>query len=734
MESRRLQDFRHYMSDNGIDTALIQTMEDVYWLSGFNTPGAPRCQALIVKEDCITIHSRKLEVTNALEGTPISGYDENEDPIVHLIDSIGSTNCMGVQFETERTTPHDQRRLCDELSSKGTTLVDISNVIKKMRAPKSDYEIRLMQRAGEICVLSIKAAMHAIIEPDATEKTVAGAAVNASMRNGGEYTAYPPFIAVGKNSCRGHYACTETHVPITPEKTVFIELAGCFKRYHAAMMRTVYVGESIPLGLRKAGIHVSRALEAMRLAATPGATHADVRNAAHKNLESLQREGWILSQRTCYDIGIGFATDWGEIDNSTDTHLIENETLHILPWVRHDTYGAVGTSDTIIVRSPHAVSILPQAKPDEIIHLIKPVDSTSAAIAKVRRVFPTMPKTPILSINVNNLQIIVKDESHRLGQNSFKALGSGYALACEMFGSETVSFDDLASHNSKMIVFGAASDGNHGAGVAWAASRLGCKANVWLPKGVAKARINAIRKFGATVHVTDLPYDATVACATRETQDRNWCLVQDVAWEGYTRIPRNIMDAYMLIAHEITEQIQNVPTHILLQVGVGSFASAIVRYIRASVFSHATIIAIESEHSACLYESVQNGAQTRIQASSSATIAAGLDCCTLSDLSWDVLRDGVNFVATISDSVVANGVRLAHQNGIISGESGAAIGLGFLTASKDRHQVLGLNETSVTLVFNTEGVTDPLTTERILSEQQEGSLSYHLLANDLCLY
>jgi threonine dehydratase len=100
------------------------------------------------------------------------------------------------------------------------------------------------------------------------------------------------------------------------------------------------------------------------------------------------------------------------------------------------------------------------------------------------------------------------------------------------------------------------------------------------------------------------------------------------------------------------------------------------------------------------------------------TWSVGLDCCVVSDLAWPTLRDEVNASVGISDNIAANGVRALHSAKVNSGESGAASTVGFLLAiaNNDHYRrTLRLSSESHVLVFNTEGVTDPVTTQQILS-------------------
>ena len=222
------------------------------------------------------------------------------------------------------------------------------------------------------------------------------------------------------------------------------------------------------------------------------------------------------------------------------------------------------------------------------------------------------------------------------------------------------------------------------------------------------------------------------------------------AWEGYTEVPKNIMSGYKLIAHEVIEQLEEMktakPTHVILQVGVGSFAAAIADYLRESAHSEIKIITIEPVGSACLYHSLKAGRKTDLDPNSPETISVGLDCGVVSDLAWPVLRNDVDVAVTITDDVAADGVRATHAVGIDAGESGAATGIGFLRhiwKDQDKRGALGIDSDSVVLIFNTEGLTNPELHDQLIAEplapldslSSNGHINIHCIPIDrhLCL-
>ncbi len=170
-------------------------------------------------------------------------------------------------------------------------------------------------------------------------------------------------------------------------------------------------------------------------------------------------------------------------------------------------------------------------------------------------------------------KILVKDESKRFGLNAFKMLGGAYAIAqllCEKYhlDIETLSFEHLKNAIGEKMTFATTTDGNHGRGVAWAAQQLGQNAVIYMPKGSAQERVDAILNLGAECIVTDMNYDDTVRLTMQHAQQHGWEVVQDTAWEGYTKIPTWIMQGYATLADEAVEQMREMgvtPTHVLLK-------------------------------------------------------------------------------------------------------------------------------------------------------------------------
>ncbi|MDG1847125.1 MAG: diaminopropionate ammonia-lyase, partial [Candidatus Marinimicrobia bacterium] len=300
--------------------------------------------------------------------------------------------------------------------------------------------------------------------------------------------------------------------------------------------------------------------------------------------------------------------------------------------------------------------------------------------------------------------ILIKDESYRFGLNAFKVLGASYAMKKQL------------EQNPDITTFCTATDGNHGLAVAWMAQKIKRKAIIYMPKGSARDRVNAIKDMNAEVIVINKGYDTAVGIANKRVMQGNtevnnsWSLIQDTAWGGYEKIPLDIMKGYWTQMHEITSQINDKKIDfIFLQTGVGSWAASIISYILNNWDYAPSFISVEPFSANCLFESIKAGKRVKVTKNET-TCMAGLDCGTVSMLAWQILKNSITASISISDNLTEEAMRILsnpikNDSIIIAGESGAS-GLGALIALKNDKKYNLLNANLNILIINTEGDTD----------------------------
>ena len=314
--------------------------------------------------------------------------------------------------------------------------------------------------------------------------------------------------------------------------------------------------------------------------------------------------------------------------------------------------------------------------------------------------------------------IAYKDESCRFSLKSFKALGGAYAVAnlliakLNEMGIKANSSDLIEGTYSELtatITVCCATDGNHGRSVAWGAQKFGCNCEIYIHRHVSEGREQAIAKFGAKVNRIEGNYDDSVHIAAKVAEERGYYVVSDTSYEGYTQIPKDVMQGYTVMVSEAIEQMQENPTHVFLQGGVGGFPAAVVSYLAESLESAPIFVVVEPNNADCLFQSAVNGKPTIVHGDLD-TVMAGLACGEVSVLAWKILQDYVPHYLTIDDSCVPKIMQLLANNrpAIVAGESAVAGLAGFLIASQDDdlRSKLKLTKDSRILVFGTEGDTD----------------------------
>jgi diaminopropionate ammonia-lyase len=248
---------------------------------------------------------------------------------------------------------------------------------------------------------------------------------------------------------------------------------------------------------------------------------------------------------------------------------------------------------------------------------------------------------------------------------------------------------------------------------------LGCSAQIFVPDGMAAARIDAIAQEGAEVLVVDGTYDDAVA-RSAEAAGPHYLVISDTSWPGYTTIPRRVIDGYSTIFAEIDAELarrdEAPPDVVLVQMGVGALAAAAISHYHRSAAPRPRIIGVEPTRAACVLASLEAGELSPVPGPHD-SIMAGLNCGLPSMIAWPLLQAGLAGTLAIDDAYACSGVRELDRIGITAGETGAA-GLGgllALAAQPDLPAQAGIGPTSRVLVLATEGATDPIARMRLLA-------------------
>ncbi len=313
----------------------------------------------------------------------------------------------------------------------------------------------------------------------------------------------------------------------------------------------------------------------------------------------------------------------------------------------------------------------------------------------------------------------VKDESDRLGMPSFKILGASWATCRTVLAHLDVPGGDQPTlggvrqaieASGAPLTLVAATDGNHGRGVARMAALLGVPATILVPAGTAQSRIDAIVGEGAEVRVVDGGYDHAIA-ASAALADAAHVVISDTSWDGYRDTPRWVIDGYSTLLGEVVDEIDAgrapEPSVVVAQMGVGAFGAAVARAFASRPAR--LLVGVEPTSADCVTTSAEAG-EIRTIPGPQESIMAGLNCGTPSVVAWEDVLHGYDALTTVTDLAAEEAMRLLYEDGIAAGESGAAGLAGLLAHGPE----LGLGADDDVLLFLTEGPTDPAGYQRIV--------------------
>ncbi len=353
---RRISELQRRMRERLLDAVIISDPENIMYLTDYQTTGYSWFQSLVVPADGDPIMStRELEESNVFARTWVEKsrpYSDTGDAMqmLHMIlKELGvDTGTVGYERNSYFFPAYFQDRIRGLFRT--GRLQDCFGIVEEGRMCKSVHEIAVMRRAAQATEAGMTAGIAAVRE-GATENDIAAEICSAMFKAGGEYPAVLPYVTTGPRTMIGH--ATWEGRAIQAGEHAFLEVGGCFRRYHTAMMRTVILGDISP-SMRRAEQLMKEALNAVHDLVQPGVTVSELDNLVRSVL--LNNEiGADFITRSGYSIGIAFPPSWDEgyiisVKQGDTAVLREGMTFHIIPWLWGvDGDKTCGISDTIVV-------------------------------------------------------------------------------------------------------------------------------------------------------------------------------------------------------------------------------------------------------------------------------------------------------------------------------------------------------------------------------------------------
>ncbi len=351
--ARRQDAARAALAQAGIDVMLVTGPENIFYLTGQQTPGYYTFQALLLPVDGDPVFLvRQLELMNARANTRIHNfivYQDDESPADAVVRVLGERAWQRARLGVEKRGWFLPIAFFEQLAAAVDRVADASGLVERARAVKSPEEIAFLEKATAYAEAGMRAGL-AAARVGASENDVVAAMLHGAVAAGSEYFGMEPLVSSGPRSGVPHG--TWRRRVMEAGDPLFVEMAGVHNRYHGALMRSAWLGRPPAEALAMAAV-CEEALVAALDALKPGVTCEAVHVACQAVID---RHGYTdaFRKRCGYATGISFAPDWGEGNILSlyygQTREIEpGMAFHIPPALR--VYGAytVGLSETVVV-------------------------------------------------------------------------------------------------------------------------------------------------------------------------------------------------------------------------------------------------------------------------------------------------------------------------------------------------------------------------------------------------
>lgn len=360
---RRIEKTRKAMAQKGVDLMVVVDPSNMAWLTGYDGWSFYVHQCVLLAGDGEPVWVGRLQDANGAKLTAFMGHDN----IVGYPDHyVQSTERHPFDFVSKVVAERgwDRKRIGLEMDNyyfsaaahealkahlPNARFVDATALVNWQRAVKSDAEIVFMRRAARIVEAMQERAME-LIEPGMRMNELVAEIYRTGVLGadgfGGDYPAIVPLLPTGAGASAPHLTWSDQ--PFKKGEGTFIEIAGCYKRYHCPMSRTVFLGKPPQkfLDTEKAVLEgIAAALDTVK----PGNTCEQVEAAWRK---TVAKYGIEKESRIGYSIGLSYPPDWGERTMSlrpNDKSVLQpGMAFHMIPAIWKEDWGMEITESFLV--------------------------------------------------------------------------------------------------------------------------------------------------------------------------------------------------------------------------------------------------------------------------------------------------------------------------------------------------------------------------------------------------
>lgn len=405
--NKRRAEVHEVMANRGLDAILVVSPENIYYLSGLHHMGYFACQILILPRD-----SEPILVTRAMEHATVQdqvpdvihvGYSDGDKPlppptearenellmarpsikegeaglepwsmsfgiptrdatdggpepsapVKAIVSSIKEAGLDRANLGVEQTGAFLPYSIANGFMSAlpDASWSDASGLVDDCRVIQSPLELESTREAARLSDSMMMSAV-AAAGPGIQKREIMAAIYDAMFRRGGTYPGFVPLVRSTRTLQHEHGTWDNTR--LNNNDLLFLELAGCIRRYHAPMGRLVYIGKDVP---KRAYTMQQICYDAQHAAAdkiAPGVTAGEV----YEGWQSVVRKAELpnYTRHHCgYSVGIGFPPSWSGsgvpvgLRANSDMVLKTGMVFHLMSWMLRTGRGDSFLSDTVVV-------------------------------------------------------------------------------------------------------------------------------------------------------------------------------------------------------------------------------------------------------------------------------------------------------------------------------------------------------------------------------------------------
>ena len=362
----RISKVRKSMDEKNIEVLIVTDPSNMAWLTGYDGWSfyVHQCVVLSLEGEPFW-YGRGMDTNGAkltvfMQHENIIGYPDDyvqnpeKHPMDYLSEILTEKNCAKKTIGVEKDNYYFSASCMESLQRNlvQANFVDSTGLVNWQRTVKSPRELEFMRKASRI-VEKMHARIFEVMEPGMRKNDLVAeiyhSGITGTEDGGGDYAAIVPMTPTGADASAPHLTWDDQ--PIPNNSGTFFEIAGCYRRYHCPLSRTIYLGQAPQkyLDVEKA---VLEGIEAGLEAAKPGNFAEDIEAAWRK---TISKYGYEKESRCGYAIGLSYPPDWGErtvsFRKGDKTVLEPNMTFHFMPALWFDDWGLETTESIVITDS-----------------------------------------------------------------------------------------------------------------------------------------------------------------------------------------------------------------------------------------------------------------------------------------------------------------------------------------------------------------------------------------------